>query len=69
MFCMRCNVDLAECSCPDIDQRLKDASDSAHQAVKWCMVCDKHYARCRCEEPVFGIRTAGKVMATTMVFP
>ncbi len=52
---------MAQCGCADADARLRQASDSTYVAFKWCRTCDKHYARCRCVEPNFGIRTGGHV--------
>ena len=69
MFCSKCNHDLNECVCADIDTRLRELSDKgSHMMFKWCLTCDKHYARCRCEEPIFGIRTDGRTSVTTMDF-
>ena len=70
MFCGKCNKDLQECICFDIDTRLLELSNKGGSFLfKWCLNCNKHYARCRCKEPLFGIRTDGKVMSTTMEFP
>lgn len=66
MFCAKCNNELGDCVCPDIDDRLR-ALDMV--ILKWCLTCDKHYARCKCAEPIFGIRTDGRTMPTTMEFP
>jgi hypothetical protein len=66
MFCTRCNNDLHDCTCPDIDERLRNLGAVV---IKWCLTCDKHYSRCHCEDPVFGVRTDGKNMPTTMKMP
>lgn len=62
MACVECGSDLDVCSCPDIDERLRNLSDTQLIALKWCFECDKHYARCRCAEPLFGIRTGGRIL-------
>ncbi len=55
MFCGKCNNDLSECTCLDVDERMATLKNSPYLAFKWCRKCDKHYARCRCEEPQFYI--------------
>jgi len=61
MHCGRCNNPLNECTCPDIDERMRELTGpGSHLLAKWCLNCDKHYARCRCAEPLFGVRTDGK---------
>lgn len=55
MFCSKCQNELGDCICPDMDERLSSLKDSPHLAFKWCKVCDKHYARCKCAEPQFYI--------------
>ena len=57
MWCGICNTDVKDCTCPDADERLKAIT---HVAFKWCSKCDKHYARCRCESPVFVMRIGDK---------
>lgn len=61
MTCGKCNHGIGDCICPDADQRLREASDSEFILFKWCRKCDKHYARCKCEEPDFGVRSGGVV--------
>ena len=69
MGCSKCNKDLNECICPDIEERLKELTGKKGPLIaKWCLNCDKHYARCRCTEPLWGVREDGKVKATTMQF-
>lgn len=65
MHCGICGTDVGQCTCPDIDERLKSLT---LVLMKWCLECDKHYARCKCAEPVFGVRTDGKNMPTTFDF-
>jgi len=62
LVCNRCGVSVAICACPDMDQRLRECCDHEHVAFKWCLSCNRHYARCRCKEPLFGVRTGGKTM-------
>lgn len=63
MFCDKCDKDLHECVCSDIDQRMKELTDEGGPLIaKWCLSCDKHYARCRCSEPLLGVRHNGKTM-------
>jgi len=60
MWCMKCQHDLQECTCPDIAERLRAISSSPNILSKWCIVCDKHYSQCTCPNPVWGVRTSGK---------
>jgi hypothetical protein len=57
MYCAKCQTDVADCTCPGIDESLKAAGKSPYIAMKWCSTCDKHYARCKCENPTFYILT------------
>lgn len=62
MVCNKCGP-VSQCTCPDIDQRLKDTAFAPRfkfLMFKWCRTCDKHYARCRCETPAFYIVSGGQ---------
>lgn len=56
MWCVKCESELYDCSCPDLEKRLDGAVGSGHFAYKACKKCKKHYARCKCVEPDFAIR-------------
>jgi len=51
MWCGKCNNDLSECTCPDIDEWLASLNNSPHFIYKKCRICNKHYSRCKCENP------------------
>lgn len=53
--CSKCEVEVVDCVCPDIDARLKHSAFDPKGVVafKWCRTCDKHYARCKCAIPAF----------------
>lgn len=55
MFCMNCQNDLVDCTCPDLKERLASLKNSPNLAIKWCKKCDNHYAQCKCAEPQFYI--------------
>lgn len=57
MWCCKCNRDLSECVCPDLQERLRRATGSGHVAIKWCRACDKSYHQCRCAVPDFYVRS------------
>lgn len=57
---MKCQNDLADCTCPDIAERLRKISDHGGIVSRWCTVCDRHYSQCKCEHPVWGVRHGGK---------
>ena len=48
MWCVRCQKDLAYCTCPDLEERLDSCPNFAYRK---CVKCGKHYARCKCSEP------------------
>jgi Ni,Fe-hydrogenase I small subunit len=63
MECTICKASMAQCTCPDADQRLHDFAYGPRYRFlmfKWCRTCDKHYARCTCEVPDFFIISGGK---------
>jgi hypothetical protein len=46
MFCIRCQREVYECICPDIEERLRSIQDVVAQAM--CTKCHKHVDRCIC---------------------
>ena len=52
MFCTRCQHDLAECTCSDIEQRLETLSKNKGWALERCDICGEFGPRCMC-----GVRT------------
>lgn len=62
MICVTCNLPLGQCACPDRDASLKELAMDTEVPVafKWCRTCDKHYARCTCEQPDFYLLCAGQ---------
>lgn len=54
MYCTLCHRELGECLCPDIDERLASLGKPGGPIVyRKCAVCNKHYARCKCAEPIW----------------
>lgn len=51
MYCMKCQNDLLDCTCDDLEERLASLKNSPKIIYKKCRKCDRHYARCKCEEP------------------
>ena len=39
MWCMRCDRHLSQCVCPDINERLKGATQGGRFAYKKCAIC------------------------------
>lgn len=53
MFCTKCKNDVADCTCPDIDERLAAANQHPNIGLKTCPVCKKFIDRCKCKsDPV-----------------
>jgi hypothetical protein len=48
MFCIRCQNDIAYCTCPDIEERLKAIAASGNWAMNTCWNCGKHNDLCTC---------------------
>ena len=60
MLCLKCGKDLIDCICPDKEERLKAIVDSPHLVTKVCKICGKHYAGCKCENPIWITVSGGK---------
>jgi len=52
MFCAKCQNDLVECKCSDIDERLASIKPK-YVIYRACEKCKKHYARCKCKNPIW----------------
>jgi hypothetical protein len=48
MYCGKCQNDLGNCVCPDLDERLASLSNVVYRK---CSSCGLHYARCKCSDP------------------
>jgi len=49
---MKCNKDLSECTCDDLQERLMSLGGPGGVLVyRMCKKCKKHYAKCTCEKP------------------
>ena len=54
MWCVTCQRELADCTCPDIEERLASLkAPGTHVATTWCRKCKKHAERCSCAIPEF----------------
>ena len=51
MYCHGCENNVKDCTCEDLEKRLDEAVQSGHFDYNKCLMCGKHYARCRCEKP------------------
>jgi hypothetical protein len=50
---MKCNRDLSECTCKDLNEKLASLDNSKFFIYRKCKICGLHYARCECENPVW----------------
>ncbi len=48
MWCSKCQNELRDCECPDIEERLASLARSPHVALRWCQICNTHADRCNC---------------------
>lgn len=55
MWCGKCEKQLAECTCPDINERLAGVAAKGFFTYKRCVRCGKHYERCKCDQPEWEI--------------
>ena len=53
MWCAECQSELVDCTCTDLAEQLERAIEGGHFTYRVCRKCEKHYARCRCENPDF----------------
>ena len=58
MFCIRCQNEVYDCRCPDINERLAAIGNHPAFAVMWCLDCDKHIDQCDCPDTGEERRTA-----------
>ena len=56
MVCGKCNSDLSECKCEDLEERLDSAVALGFFAYIYCKKCNKHYERCECKDPEWGTK-------------
>lgn len=70
LTCTVCNVPIGDCICEGVDESLKKVAfdPNGHVAFKWCRKCDKHYARCKCEQPDFAVVARGKFLDPSTVY-
>ncbi len=62
MWCCKCNKQLHECTCPDIQDRLAKIGQISNLAIQWCAACDKHHLACRCSHPDWAVKLNGQIM-------
>ena len=53
MWCAKCNKELSECICSDLEERLESLKRNPNVSYRMCRRCMKHYALCRCEVPLW----------------
>lgn len=56
MYCTNCNKHVANCTCPDIAERLAALRGASHVATQYCRRCNQHHSRCQCAEPDFVVQ-------------
>jgi len=61
MFCGKCQNSLIDCTCLDLEERLDKAVVSGMFVYRYCKTCGKHYARCKCNNPVWATKTKENV--------
>ncbi len=60
MWCGICDKHLSECTCEDINERLKSVASTGVLAYRKCNICGKHYSLCKCPDPQWGIEHNSK---------
>ena len=56
MWCCKCQKELSECTCADLQERLSSVAAGGLFVYRYCRKCGKHYAKCRCPEPIWAIK-------------
>ena len=56
MWCVKCNNDLSDCVCPDLQERLNGLGDVL--VYRKCLKCNQHYEKCTCSNPEWGTNQA-----------
>lgn len=53
MYCCKCQNELFDCTCPDIQERLSAAAKEIGGSFVYrkCSICNQHYAKCKCQDP------------------
>lgn len=70
MYCCTCNKHISECTCPDIEERLKSLQSASHVLTRWCKTCGKHADRCGCADgPSTELKSGGRVVSATELKP
>ena len=49
MWCAKCNKQVGQCTCGDIEERLAALGDTIVYCM--CKKCNKHYSGCSCKHP------------------
>ena len=49
MFCVKCQNDVGDCTCLDIEERLAALAVHPLWAIDFCSACGAHHHRCKCE--------------------
>ena len=49
MFCVYCQKELFECTCPDLEERLRSLSEHPNWHIAKCKKCGKPLSICDCE--------------------
>lgn len=61
MWCGKCDKNINECTCKDLDDRMRVVSGpDGYVACRWCEACDHYYVRCTCEVPQWVLRAGGQ---------
>lgn len=53
MECGKCRKSIGDCTCPDMDERMKSLRNNPRYVYKMCEKCGRHFERCDCEHPVW----------------
>lgn len=49
MFCTKCQNPIVDCTCDDIEERLRSLGQHPNFATDRCATCGEHAAECTCE--------------------
>ena len=63
MYCIKCDKHISNCTCGDIEERLKKVVTMGNFAYRACKICGRHYDFCKCENPEWGTITNHEIKA------
>lgn len=62
LTCITCEQTIDKCKCNDMDERLRELFGDPHILFHVCILCLRHFTRCKCKAPLFTTSDDFKIM-------